>query len=227
MKANYIDDSNDNDNDNILDSSLKRNRATTGKLLQKLLNVIQGGNKGNKRFTLPISRNDKNNNKSKNEKSSIRVKFLNKDGYRGQRIFDDDEDEKNKDNNNNDLDNGNDLDNENKKYNDTNYWEIKNGISENLKKEVDKKTHIMFNYFPSDNDNKKEVSEEDELLSIAMELERNENLEKKKKLKLNLPLRIKPYNLKTKTNPIQSIFSSTNNTNNNDDYKIKLTKKKI
>ena len=233
-KKNSSDD-NDNDNDNddsddLVDSNLKKRRVNARNLLQNLLNVIQGGNKVNKRFTLPISRNDKNNNKSKNEKSSIRVKFLNKDGYRNQRIFDDDEDEKNKDSNNNDLNkenNENDSE-DNNKYNDTNYWEIKNGISDDLKKEVDKKTHIMFNYFPTDNDNKKEVSEEDELLSIAMELERNENLEKKKKLKLNLPnlpYRIKPYNLKTKTNPIQSIFSSPSNSNNNDDYKIKLTKK--
>ena len=218
-------DDNDNDNDdtdNLLDSNYKINRAKAGDLLQNLLNVIQVRNK---RLTLPISRNDKNNNKSKNEKSSIRVKFLNKDGYRNKRIFDDDEDEKNKDNNNGLYNENNEIDSEeNKKYNDTNYWEIKNGISDELKKEVDKKTHIMFNYFPSDNDNKKEVSEEDELLSIAMELERNENLEKKKKLKLNLPYGIRPYNLKTKANPIQSIFSSKNDSNNNNDYKIKLTK---
>ena len=159
-KKNSDIEDNDNDNDdsdNLLDSNLKRNRVNTGNLLQKLLNVIQGGNKGNKRFTLPISRNDKNNNKSKNEKSSIRVKFLNKDGYRNQRIFDEDEDEKNKDSNNNGIDkenNENDSE-ENTKYNDTNFWEIKNGISDELKKEVDKKTHIMFNYFPSDNNNKK------------------------------------------------------------------------
>ena len=35
---------------------------------------------------------------------------------------------------------------ENNKYNDSNYWEVKNTLPEDLKREVDKKTNIIFNY---------------------------------------------------------------------------------
>ena len=111
------------------------------------MNAIKGDkNPPNKRFSLPISRNEKKNIiKPKNDKSSIREKLLNKGGYRSQKIFDDDEDDKNKDNIINTKDEEKNEENneeDNKKYNDTNFWEIKNGISEELKKEVDRKTNI-------------------------------------------------------------------------------------
>ena len=236
-------DSDDNKDDSTLRyliSSSKKSTGNSSYLLQQLLNVIKGEkNPPNKRFSLPISRNDKNK-KPNNDKSSLREKLLNKGRYRNQKIFDDDEDENkdkdkdkdkdNKTNNNEDKKNEENNMEEDKKYNDTNFWEIKNGISEELKKEVDKKTNIIFNYNPitCEKDNKNDISEEDELLSIAMGLEQNEKIEKKKKKIYIIPGKLKPINLKAKTNPVQNIFSSnaSNNNNDNNSYnKIKLRKK--
>ena len=83
---------------------------------------------------------------------------------------------------------------------------------------MDKKTNIIFNYNPitCENTNKNDISEEDELLSIAMGLEQNEKIEKNKKIKYIMPGKLKPINLKAKTNPVQSIFSSTSQNNEND-----------
>ena len=57
-------------------------------------------------------------------------------------------------------------------YNDINYWEINNNISEVIKKEVAKKTNIISNQ-------SSESSEEIELLSIALNLEQTEKNSKK------------------------------------------------
>ena len=204
----------DDGGDLIFDSLISKNikRNSSNQLLQQLLSVIKRDKNPNKRFSLPLSRNDKNKNIIKNDKSSIRDKLLNKGKYSSQKIFDDDEDEKNKDNNK--LDNNEDNVEENKTYNDTNYWEVKNDLPEKLKKEVDRKTNIIFNYNPitGQNDNKDEISEEDELLSIAMGLEQNEKIEKNKKIKYIIPGKLKPINLKTRTNPVQTLFS-TNSSN--------------
>ena len=106
-----------------------------------------------------------------------------------------------------------------KNYNDSNFWEIKNRLPEKVRKEVDKKTNIIFNYNPNtyEYDNKDSIDEEDELLRDAMELEQKEKMEKNKKLKLSLPYRIKPYNLKTKTNPVQNLFSASPHNDGLDD----------
>ena len=213
--------SDDSDSSDIQEGQNYKYRGNSGALLQQLLNVIKRDTtKSIKRFSLPLSRNDKNIGKIKNDnKGSIRDKLLNKGGIHSQKIFEDEEDEKNKDNNNqkNDNENKNEKNNEeNKEYNDTNYWEVGNGLPENIKKDVDKKTNIIFNYNPLtyENDNKDNVSEEDELLSVAMGLEQKEKMEKNKKLKLTLPYKIKPFNLKAKTNPVQNLYSSSNDNNN-------------
>ena len=86
---------------------------------------------------------------------------------------------------------------------------------------MDKKTNIIFNYNPitCENNNKNDISEEDELLSIAMGLEHNEKIEKNKKIMYIMPGKLKPINLKAKTNPVQSIFASTSSNNENNDNK--------
>ena len=115
-------------------------------------------------------------------------------------------------------------------FNDTNYWEKKNELPEKIKKEVDKKTNIIFNYNPITGENEKnnEISEEDELLSIAMGLEQNEKMEKNKKVMYMLPGKLKPINLKTKSNPVQNIFINIGNKNKNNKLeKIKNIKKDI
>ena len=218
----------------LLNNSKRNSAGSTGYLLQQLLNVIKKEHNP-KRASLPISRNDKNS-KIKTEKSSIREKLLNKSGYRSRKIFEDEEDEdKNKEQNNNlkkDINIGdekkeNDDTEENNKYNDTNYWEVKNSLPEDLKKEVDKKTNIIFNYNPItyENNNKNEISEEDELLSIAMGLEQNEKIEKNKKIMYIVPGKLKPINLKAKTSPVQSIFSSSNEENKYNKLKNKIKDK--
>ena len=53
---------------------------------------------------MPLSRNEKNTLKPKIDKISIRDKLLNKVGIHNQKIFLDDEDEKNKENNENEND---------------------------------------------------------------------------------------------------------------------------
>ena len=64
-----------------------------------------------------------------------------------------------------------------------------------------------------------------------MELEQKEKMEKNKKLKLSLPYRIKPYNLITKTNPVQNLFSASphndglDDDNGGDDFHNKKIKK--
>jgi hypothetical protein len=182
---------------------------------------------------LPVSRNDKNGNKTKIEKTSLREKLLNKNSYKTRKIFEEEDDEKNNDETNEENAEKKDEKTENKEYNDSNYWEVKNNLPDNIKKEVDKKTNIIFNYNPitCENTNKNDISEEDELLSIAMGLEQNEKIEKNKKIKYIMPGKLKPINLKAKTNPVQNIFSSPNNENDNnnkisDEFnKLKFKKK--
>ena len=206
----------DNDLDDDIGPSKFKDR-TTEKLLAKLLNTIKGGTSNSiKRFSLPLSRNDKNVGKPKIDiKSSIRDKLLNKGQFHIKKIFDDDEDDKKKDDNKDDENKNEENTEENKEYSDNNYWGISNNLPENIKKEVDKKTNIIFNYNPitCENDNKNDVTEEDEILSVAIGLERKEKMEKNKKLKLALPYRIKPFNLKAKTNPVPNIYSSGNEQN--------------
>ena len=120
-------------------------------LLQQLLNVIKREKNPIKRFSLPVSRNDKSgNNKNKNEKSSLREKLLNKGNHRNKKIFEEEDDEKKTDDTNKDNENPELAEElvENKEFNDTNYWEVKNGLPVEVKKEVDKKTNIIFNYDP-------------------------------------------------------------------------------
>ena len=134
-------------------------------------------------YSLPLSRSDNNSganalNKNKNEKSSINSNNENINEY----------DEENNEN-----------------FNDVNYWEIKNELIENIKKEVDKKTNILFNYnhITGENDKKTEISEENELLLIAMGLEQKEKMKKKMYI---MPGKLRPINLKTKSNPVQNIY---------------------
>ena len=70
----------------------------------------------------------------------------------------------------------------------------KNGFPEKVRKEVDKKTSIIFNYNSNtyEYDNNDSIDEEDELLRDVMELEQKEKMEKNK-LKISLSYRIKPY----------------------------------
>ena len=171
-------------NDDILEDIEPPSRKSRGSafLLQQLLNVIKK-EVPNKRSSMPFSRNEKNPLKPKNDKSSIRDKLLKKGGIRNQKIFLDEEDEKNKDNNINENDGKNEENDseENKNYNDTNFWQAKNGLPEKVRKEVDKKTNIIFNYNPNTYkcDNKDSIDEEDEILRDAMELEQKEKMEKK------------------------------------------------
>ena len=218
------------------ESDIKNDYGTNSLLLQQMLNLIKRNNPV-KRTSLPISRNDKNStgttslNKDKKEKFSIREKLLSK-GYKGRHIFDedDDDDKKEKETENNYKKNLNEeeLDEKDKMFNDTNYWELKSELPEKIKKEVDKKTNIIFNYNPITGENEKnnEISEEDELLSIAMGLEQNEKMEKKKKIMYMLPAKLKPINLKTKSNPVQNIFINIANKNKNNKFEKIQNKKK-
>ena len=208
----------------------RRSMDTSNYLFQQLISIIKKET-SQKRFSLPLSRNDKNDNKPKNDKSSIREKLLNKGGFNNKKIFEDDDNDNGNDNNSKkeeieDIKTENEDDKtkdseSNNKYNDSNYWEVKNTLPEKIKKEVDKKTNIIFNYNPTTYEfNNKEVSEEDELLSIAMGLEQTEKTEKNKKIMHIIPGKLKPINLKAKKNPVQSIFTtvaSSNNENNEDD----------
>ena len=216
---------------------IKSDFGSNNLLFQQMLNIIKRNNPI-KRTSLPISRNDKNStnnsslSKEKKDKFSIREKLLSK-GYKGRHIFDDedDDDKKEKENENNYKRNNEeeDLDEKDKMFNDSNYWEKKNELPEKIKKEVDKKTNIIFNYNPITGENEKnnEISEEDELLSIAMGLEQNEKMEKNKKVMYMLPGKLKPINLKTKSNPVQNIFININKNKNNKLEKIKNIKKDI
>ena len=221
------------------DDDIKKEYGSNNLLLQKMINVLKRGTRAS-----PLSRNDKNSGinfliKNRNEKSSIREKLLSK-GYKSRHIFDDDDDEDKKDKENKGLnsniknDDKNEVEEDNNKiYNDTNYWELKNDLPENIKKEVDKKTNIIFNYNPitGENEKKSEISEEDELLSIAMDLEQNEKMEKNKKIMYIMPGKLKPINLKTKSNPVQNIFINITNNNktkiSNNLEKIKNKKKDV
>ena len=78
----------------------RKSRGSSTLLLQQLLSVIKR-EKPTKRFSMPLSRNEKNTLKPKIDKSSIRDKLINKVGIHNQKIFLDDEDEKNKENNEN------------------------------------------------------------------------------------------------------------------------------
>ena len=217
---------------------IKSDYGANNLLFQQMLNIIKRNNPI-KRTSLPISRNDKNStnntslNKEKKDKFSIREKLLSK-GYKGRHIFDDEDDddkkEKAEENNYKNNDEEENLDEKDKMFNDTNYWEKKNELPEKIKKEVDKKTNIIFNYNPITGENEKnnEISEEDELLSIAMGLEQNEKMEKNKKVMYMLPGKLKPINLKTKSNPVQNIFINIGNKNKNNKLeKIKNIKKDI
>ena len=193
----------------------KRNSmGASNHLFQQLISIIKRETNP-KRLSLPLSRNDKNENKVKNEKTSIREKLLNKGGINnGKKIENDDIDidinkEENEDIKTGNKDEKNNDSEENNKYNDTNYWEVKNTLSADIKREVDKKTNIIFNYNPATYElDNKEVSEEDELLSIAMGLEQNEKSEKNKKPMYIMPGKLKPINLKAKRNPVQSLYNS-------------------
>ena len=217
---------------------IKSDYGANNLLFQQMLNIIKRNNPI-KRTSLPISRNDKNStnntslNKEKKDKFSIREKLLSK-GYKGRHIFDDEDDddkkEKAEENNYKNNDEEENWDEKDKMFNDTNYWEKKNELPEKIKKEVDKKTNIIFNYNPITGENEKnnEISEEDELLSIAMGLEQNEKMEKNKKVMYMLPGKLKPINLKTKSNPVQNIFINIGNKNKNNKLeKIKNIKKDI
>ena len=219
------------------DSDIKNDFGSNNLLLQQMLNVIKRSNPL-KRTSLPISRNDKNSSnnsnlsKDKKDKFSIREKLLSK-GYKSRHIFDDDDDgdkeEKISEVNYKKNNNEEELDEKDKMFNDSNYWETKNELPEKVKKEVDKKTNIIFNYNPITGENEKnnEISEEDELLSIAMGLEQNEKMEKNKQIMYMLPGRLKPINLKTKSNPVQNIFININKNKNNKLEKIRNKKKEI
>ena len=93
------------------------------------------------------------------------------------------------------------LDKENliiKRYNDSNYWDTKNTISNDIKIENDK------------NETNKEIDEEEELLGIAKKLEQNEKSGKYKKIGTgvrNLP-KIKFDNFKIKKNNLQMNITS-------------------
>ena len=218
-------------------SDIKNDFGSNNLLLQQMLNVIKRSNPL-KRTSLPISRNDKNSSnnsnlsKDKKDKFSIREKLLSK-GYKSRHIFDDDDDgykeEKISEVNYKKNNNEEELDEKYKMFNDSNYWETKNELPEKVKKEVDKKTNIIFNYNPITGENEKnnEISEEDELLSIAMGLEQNEKMEKNKQIMYMLPGRLKPINLKTKSNPVQNIFININKNKNNKLEKIRNKKKEI
>ena len=217
------------------DSDTKEDFGSNNLLLKQMLNVLKK-NTPIKRFSLPISRNDKNSsmnplNRNKSEKSSIREKLLSQ-GYKSRHILDDDdEDENGKENTDTNsisdtkeknesesgsVDKGDNSSDKYKMYNDINYWESKNDLPENVRKEVDKKTNIIFNYNPitGENESKNEISEEDELLSIAMGLEQEEKMEKNKKIMYIMPGKLKPINLKTKSNPVQNLFINIKNNNN-------------
>ena len=61
-----------------------------------------------------------------------------------------------------------------------------------------------------------------------MGLEQNEKMEKNKKVMYMLPGKLKPINLKTKSNPVQNIFINIGNKNKNNKLeKIKNIKKDI
>ena len=218
------------------DLDIKSDFGSNNLLLQQMISVLK---KNKSRFSIPLSRNDKNSgvnslNKNKNEKSSIREKLLSK-GYRSRHIFDDDDDEDKNEKENNEVNSNENKEEKNeneeendKMYNDTNYWELKNDLPDKIKKEVDKKTNIIFNYNPitGENDKKSEITEEDELLSIAMGLEQNEKMEKSKKMMYIMPGKLKPINLKTKSNPVQNIFINISNNNKVNNKLEKLRNKK-
>ena len=191
----------------------KRNSmGTSNYLFQQLISIIKKETSP-KRFSLPLSRNDKNENKVKNDKTSIREKLLSKVGINNEKKIEDDEADNNKEENEEikarNKDEKNNESEENNKYNDTNFWEVKNTLPEEIKREVDKKTNIIFNYNPATYDlYNKDASEEDELLSIAMGLEQNEKTEKNKKTMYIMPGKLKPINLKAKRNPVQSLYNS-------------------
>lgn len=156
------------------------------KFLTQFLNTLNSNI-----VNLPLSRNTKINRR-KFENISLREMLLNKGGYLNRKIFEDDEEENNNKLNKDNLDKEDNDDTnadesknneENNKYSDSNYWEVKNTLPEDIKKQVDKKTNIIFNYNPLtyENNNKDDISEEEELLSIAMGLEQNEKMEKKTK----------------------------------------------
>jgi hypothetical protein len=173
-------------------------------------------NKDKKKSRIPmsLSLNDSNLNKIM-KKIVIKDSLINNNKRKGQDIIDKEKDEEmnNNENNNNSLDNN---------FNDNNFWEVKNVISDELKKQVDRKTNIIFNYNPVtlEQENKEEISEEDELLSLAMDLERKENIEKNKQgMLMNVnPHKIGVFNLKEKVKKMKIGFLNNMPINN---YKIK------
>ena len=198
----------------------RHSMGTSNYLFQQLISIIKKET-APKRASLPLSRKDKNEIKAKNDKTSIREKLLNKGGINNEKKIEDDDTDNNIEENE-DIKEGNkdekiDNSEENNKYNDSNYWEVKNTLPEDLKREVDKKTNIIFNYNPATYDlYNKDVSEEDELLSIAMGLEQNEKTEKNKKTMYIMPGKLKPINLKAKRNPVQSLYNSVKSSKNED-----------
>jgi hypothetical protein len=227
------DNTDDISNNDLITNSKKSKLINPRKFLTQFLSSLNSN-----LINIPLSRNAKIN-KVKNEKNSLREMLLNKGGYLNRKIFEDDEDEDNNKLNKDNLDKEDNGDTnedesnhneENNKYSDSNYWEVKNTLPEDLKKQVDKKTNIIFNYNPLtyENNNKDDISEEEELLSIAMGLEQNEKMEKNKKIKYIIPGKLKPINLKAKTSPVQSIFTSSTSSKENSSYnKLRNKRKQI
>ena len=224
------DNTDDNGNNDLINNSKKSKLINPKKFLRQFMSTLNVN-----LCNLPLSRNA-NINKVKNEKTSLREMLLNKMGYLNRKVFEFDENENNNKLNKDNLDKEDNDDpnadenknnEENNKYNDSNYWGVKNTLPEDIKKQVDKKTNIIFNYNPLtyENNNKDDISEEEELLSIAMGLEQNEKMEKNKKIMYIIPGKLKPINLKAKTSPVQSIFTSSTSSKDNSSY-VRLRNKR-
>ena len=224
------DNTDDIGNNDLVNNSKKSKLINPRKFLRQFMSTLNSN-----LCNLPLSRNA-NFNKVKNEKTSLREMLLNKVGYLNRKAFEIDENENNNKLNKDNLDKEDNDDTnadenknneENNKYNDSNYWEVKNTLPEDIKKQVDKKTNIIFNYNPLtyENNNKDDISEEEELLSIAMGLEQNEKMEKNKKIMYIIPGKLKPINLKAKTSPVQSIFTSSTSSKDNSSY-VRLRNKR-
>jgi hypothetical protein len=226
-----LDNTDDIGNNDLITNSKKTKIMNPKKFLTQFLNTLNSNI-----VNLPLSRNTKINRR-KFENISLREMLLNKGGYLNRKIFEDDEEENNNKLNKDNLDKEDNDDTnadesknneENNKYSDSNYWEVKNTLPEDIKKQVDKKTNIIFNYNPLtyENNNKDDISEEEELLSIAMGLEQNEKMEKNKKIMYIVPGKLKPINLKAKTSPVQSIFTSSASSKENSSYNRLRNKRK-
>ena len=120
----------------------RHSMGTSNYLFQQLISIIKKET-APKRASLPLSRKDKNENKAKNDKTSIREKLLNKGGINNEKKIEDDDTDNNVEKNE-DIKEGNkdekiDNSEENNKYNDSNYWEVKNTLPEDIKRELIKR----------------------------------------------------------------------------------------